>query len=123
ASDGETFRVTRQAFEALLEHESGGTELVGGLAEEWESNPEGTKWTFHLRDGVTFHDGEELTGEAVCKNYDHWYNYTGAYQNPALTYYWQAIFGGFAKNESEDTPESNYVGCTAPDRLTAVIEV
>ncbi|NED19799.1 ABC transporter substrate-binding protein, partial [Streptomyces sp. SID9913] len=32
ASDGETFRVTRQAFEALLEHESGGSELVGGLA-------------------------------------------------------------------------------------------
>ncbi|MGP4112047.1 ABC transporter substrate-binding protein [Streptomyces sp. 4N509B] len=123
ASDGETFRVTRQAFEALLEHESGGSELVGGLAETWESNEAGTEWTFHLRDGVTFHDGEKLTGEAVCKNYDHWYNYTGTYQNPALTYYWQSVFGGFAENESEDTPESNYVGCTAPDELTAVIEV
>jgi peptide/nickel transport system substrate-binding protein len=121
ASDGETFRVTRQAFEALLEHD--GTELVGGLAETWEQNEAGTEWTFHLRDGVTFHDGEELTGEAVCKNYDHWFNYTGTYQNPALTYYWQAIMGGFAQNESEDTPEANYVGCTAPDARTAVIEV
>lgn len=121
ASDGETFRVTRQAFEALLEHD--GTELVGGLAETWEQNEAGTEWTFHLRDGVTFHDGGELTGEAVCKNYDYWYNLTGTYQNPALTYYWQAIMGGFAENESEDAPEPNYVGCTAPDPLTAVIEV
>ncbi|MGP3968663.1 ABC transporter substrate-binding protein [Streptomyces sp. 6N223] len=123
ASDGETFRVTRQAFEALLEHESGGTELVGGLAETWEQNPAGTKWTFHLRDGVTFHDGEELTGEAVCANYDHWFNLKGTYQNPALTYYWQATMGGFAENESEDAPEPNYVGCEAPDPMTAVIEV
>lgn len=123
ASDGETFRVTRQAFEALLRHETGGTELVGGLAKTWRSNDAGTQWTFELRDGVTFHDGEKLTAEAVCKNYDHWFNYTGTYQNPALTYYWQTVFGGFANNESEDTPPANYVGCTAPDPLTAVIEV
>jgi peptide/nickel transport system substrate-binding protein len=123
ASDGETFRVTRQAFEALLEHESGGTELVGGLAEDWRSNPAGTRWTFELRDGVTFHDGAELTAEVVCQNYDHWFNWSGGYQNPALSYYWQVVFGGFAENESGDTPPSNYAGCTAEDRLTAVIEV
>ncbi|MBL1065390.1 ABC transporter substrate-binding protein [Streptomyces sp. 7-21] len=123
ASDGETFRVTRQVFETLLDHEPGGTELVGGLAEEWESNEEGTEWTFHLREGVTFHDGGELTGEVVCQNYDHWFNWSGTYQNSALSYYWQAIFGGFAENESDETPEPLYVGCTAPDEHTAVIEV
>lgn len=35
------------------------------LAESWESNEDGTVWTFHLREGVTFHDGEPLTAEAV----------------------------------------------------------
>ncbi|WP_326596448.1 ABC transporter substrate-binding protein [Streptomyces sp. NBC_01803] len=123
ASDGETFRVTRQAFETLLDHEPGGTELVGGLAETWESNPEGTEWTFNLRDGVTFHDGEELTGEVICANFDRWYNWSGTYQNTTLSYYWQTVFGGFAENESEETPDPNYVGCEAPDDLTAVIEV
>ncbi|MBW1601558.1 ABC transporter substrate-binding protein [Streptomyces sp. JJ66] len=123
ASDGETFRVTRQAFEALIEHEPGGTELVGGLAESWESNEDGTQWTFTLRDGVTFHDGEKLTAEAVCANYDHWFNWTGTYQNKAVSYYWQTIFGGFADNENEDTAEPNYAGCTAQDELTPVIEV
>ncbi|MGW0820784.1 ABC transporter substrate-binding protein [Streptomyces sp. NPDC002845] len=123
ASDGETFRVTRQAFEALLEHESGGSELVGGLAESWESNDEGTVWTFNLRKGVKFHDGEDFNAEAVCANYDHWFNWTGTYQSSAVSYYWQSIMGGFASNEDEETAEANYKSCTAQDENTAVIEV
>jgi peptide/nickel transport system substrate-binding protein len=123
ASDGETFRVTRQAFEALLEHESGGTDLVGGLAETWSSNDKGTVWTFNLRKGVKFHDGETLNAEAVCANYDHWFNWTGTYQSSAVSYYWQTILGGFAKNEDKEAPEANYKSCTAKDENTAVIEV
>lgn len=123
ASDGETFRVTRQAFEALLEHESGGTELVGGLAETWSSNDAGTVWTFNLRKGVKFHDGEALNAAAVCANYDHWFNWKGTYQSSAVSYYWQTIMGGFAKNEDKETPEANYKSCTAKDEHTAVIEV
>ncbi|MBQ1091867.1 ABC transporter substrate-binding protein [Streptomyces sp. B93] len=123
ASDGETFRVTRQAFEALLEHESGGSKLVGGLAESWESNDEGTVWTFNLRKGVKFHDGETFNADAVCANYDHWFNWTGTYQSSAVSYYWQTIMGGFAKNEDKETPEANYKSCTAKDENTAVIEV
>ncbi|MDK1476042.1 ABC transporter substrate-binding protein [Streptomyces sp. 549] len=123
ASDGETYRVTRQAFEALLEHESGGSEIVGGLAEEWSSNDAGTEWTFNLRKGVKFHDGEDLNAAAVCKNYDRWYNWEGTYQLDALSYYWQKVFGGFAKNENKDIPESNYDGCTAEDDSTVVIKV
>lgn len=121
-SDGETFRISRQVLETLLDHESGTLELTGGLAETWESNPEGTEWTFNLREGVTFHDGDELTGEVVCANFDRWYNWTGALQTNALSYYWQAKFGGFANNEDPETPESNYAGCEA-DGLTATISI
>ncbi len=35
------------------------------LATSWASNEDGTSWTFSLRDGVTFHDGEALTADAV----------------------------------------------------------
>ena len=35
------------------------------LAERWEHNDDGTEWTFYLRKGVKFHDGEPLTAEAV----------------------------------------------------------
>ncbi|MFJ3904648.1 ABC transporter substrate-binding protein [Streptomyces sp. NPDC090025] len=123
ASDGETFRVTRQAFEALLEHESGGSKLVGGLAEKWSSNPAGTVWTFNLRQGVKFHDGEKFDAAAVCANYDYWFNWKGTFQSSAVSYYWQTIMGGFAKNENPETPKANYKSCTVKDANTAVIEV
>ncbi|WP_150252108.1 ABC transporter substrate-binding protein [Nocardiopsis deserti] len=122
-SDGETFRYSRQVFETLLEHESGGTEIVGGLAEEWEQSEDGTVWTFHLRDGVLFHDGDEFNAEAVCANFDRWHNLTGGFQSSNNSYYWQSIFGGFAENESEDLAESRYVSCEATDELTAVITI
>jgi ABC-type transport system substrate-binding protein len=35
------------------------------LAESWESSADGLSWTFHLRHGVTFHDGEVMNANAV----------------------------------------------------------
>jgi peptide/nickel transport system substrate-binding protein len=35
------------------------------LAEKWESNDKATEWTFHLRQGVKFHDGSPLTADDV----------------------------------------------------------
>ncbi len=36
------------------------------IAESWERSKDGMIWTFHLRQGVTFHDGVELTAEDVA---------------------------------------------------------
>ncbi|MGH8928239.1 MAG: ABC transporter substrate-binding protein [Acidimicrobiia bacterium] len=36
-----------------------------GLASEWEYNDEGTELTFHLREGLTFHDGDPFTSADV----------------------------------------------------------
>jgi len=35
----------------------------GGLATRWESSADHKRWTFHLRRGVKFHNGDELTSE------------------------------------------------------------
>src|SRR5438093_12174466 len=37
----------------------------GGIATRWEASADHKRWTFHLRKGVRFHTGEELTSEDV----------------------------------------------------------
>src|SRR6476619_2330226 len=35
-----------------------------GVAERWELSPDGLSWTFFLRPGQTFHNGDQLTAHA-----------------------------------------------------------
>jgi len=122
-SDGESIRVITQIFETLVALKPGTTEPVPGLAESWEADDAGTAWTFKIREGVTFHDGEPLDAEAVCFNFDRWYNFEGPLQNPGATYYWQVVFGGFATyNKDSGAPEESlYESCEATDETTAVL--
>jgi peptide/nickel transport system substrate-binding protein len=119
-SDGETFRVSRQIFEGLLGNELGGTDPVPELAEDWQVSDDGLEYTFNLQQGVQFHDGTEFNAEAVCFNFDRWYNFEGLATSPSASYYYQAVFGGFAS--TPDTP-SIYESCEATDANTAVIRL
>jgi peptide/nickel transport system substrate-binding protein len=40
-------------------------EIVPALAEDWDVSADGLTYTFTLREGVTFHDGQELTPQDV----------------------------------------------------------
>ena len=40
-------------------------EYEGVLAERWEANADQSVWTFHLREGATFHDGSPCDAAAV----------------------------------------------------------
>ena len=118
-SDGESLRALDQMFEGLVTLKEGSTEVVPGLAESWESNADGTSWTFKLRDGVKFHDGTDFNAEAVCFNFDRWYNFKGPFQLESATYYWQTVFGGF----SDKKKPSLYKSCEATDDTTVVLNL
>ncbi|HHU37673.1 MAG TPA: ABC transporter substrate-binding protein [Propionibacterium sp.] len=120
ASDGETFRVTRQIYEQLLDFVPGEAKTTAGLAESYEGSEDGLTWTFKIREGVKFHDGTDLDAAAVCANFDRWYNQTGDAQNSAVTYYWNNNFGGFADQADRD---SLFESCTTSDDMTAVVKV
>lgn len=48
----------------VTESESGN--YVGGLAQEWSTSEDGLTWTFTLKDGLKWHNGEALTAEQVA---------------------------------------------------------
>jgi peptide/nickel transport system substrate-binding protein len=120
-SDGESIRVITQIFETLVGLKPGTTEVEPVLAESYEVNDDATVFTFNIRDGVKFHDGTDLDAAAVCFNFNRWYNFSGPLQSASASYYWQAFFGGYKNNESEDLSPSLFKSCTTPDPMTAVI--
>ncbi|MCM3628453.1 SgrR family transcriptional regulator [Paenibacillus glycanilyticus] len=55
----------RQVFDRLLRFDEQMGKIVPMLAHSWNSNPAATEWTFYLRKGVRFHNGQELTSSDV----------------------------------------------------------
>jgi len=56
--------VYANVFEGLTRFGPDGA-VLPALAESWEVNDEGSVYTFHLHDGVTFHDGTTMDAEDV----------------------------------------------------------
>ncbi|MDI1284585.1 MAG: ABC transporter substrate-binding protein [Reyranella sp.] len=47
-----------------------GKTIIPDLAHSWEISKDGKTYTFHLREGVQFHDGADFTSEDVKATYD-----------------------------------------------------
>jgi peptide/nickel transport system substrate-binding protein len=116
ASDGESFRVARQMFEGLVGVEPGTADPAPLLAETWDISEDGLEYTFHLKEGVKFHDDTDFDAEAVCFNFDRWANWTGLAASESLSYYYTHVFGG----QGED---GKYESCEASDAATAVVKL
>ena len=50
-------------FEPLVKYHPTSLELMPAVAESWEVSEDSTTYTFHLRKGVKFHNGREVTSE------------------------------------------------------------
>jgi peptide/nickel transport system substrate-binding protein len=57
-------------YDNLLRYQGNPPEIVPWLAERDEAADGGRRWTFYLRRGVKFHDGSELTAEAVHYSFE-----------------------------------------------------
>jgi peptide/nickel transport system substrate-binding protein len=57
-------------YDTLVTFKGGTGELEPALAKSWNIAKDGSKITFHLRKGVKFHDGTELTAEDVKYSFE-----------------------------------------------------
>lgn len=69
-SDDESVEVCEQLYEHLVRYAPRSTEIEPQLAESWEVDSNGTRWTFHLRPGVFFHDGTPFDSDAVVFSFE-----------------------------------------------------
>lgn len=68
-TDGESLRPCQQVVEPLLKYELDSGVTRPALATSCESNDDGSVWTCHLREGVTFHDGTTLDANDVVASW------------------------------------------------------
>lgn len=60
---------SKNFYNTLVSYDENG-EIVGELADSWEVSEDGTAYIFHLREGVKFSDGTELTSAAVRTSFE-----------------------------------------------------
>ena len=86
-------------FDGLTAHD-GENQVVPSLAESWDFDPDACAYTFHLREGVRWHDGQPFIAEDVKFTIE-------AIMNP--------------ENESENAPDfEDVLEIAVPDDRTAV---
>ncbi len=115
--DWQNWSMIKSLFDGLMDYEPGTTELRPGLAESYEISDDGLTYTFHLRDGVTFHNGRGLVAGDVVYSLNRVTN--PVTQSPGAGFFdsiegFEAITAGDADALS---------GVSAPDDKTVVIKL
>jgi peptide/nickel transport system substrate-binding protein len=61
--------VILNTYDGLVRYAPSSTKIVGVLATSWAVSPDRLTYTFHLRHGVTFHDGTPFTSKSVVASF------------------------------------------------------
>jgi peptide/nickel transport system substrate-binding protein len=93
--------VVTSVYEGLVKYANGTTQIVPALASSWTVTPDGKTYTFHLRSGVTFHDGTAFDSAAAAFSFA---RRTGVNSAPAYML-------------------ANVVSTSTPDPLTFVVHL
>lgn len=70
AGNNTALNVGRQLVDSLTDQDPDSGEIVPWLATRWEVDAESRRFTFHLREGVTFSDGTAVDAQAVKANFE-----------------------------------------------------
>ena len=63
--DGESSKVIVNIYEGLLKFAEDSTEVQACLAKDWVISDDGLTYTFHLQEGVKFHDGTDFNAAVL----------------------------------------------------------
>lgn len=112
SSDGGT--MLEHAFERLLSVDEN-NQIVAGAAESWEVSEDGLTWTFHLRDGLKWSDGSDLTAN------DYVYSFKRVCDPMVAAPYAETVLGVVAGYEDAIAGNLDALQVAAPDDKTVVV--
>lgn len=103
-------------YECLLVVDQEG-KLAPGQAETWETSTDGLTWTFHLRDGLTWSNGEPLTAN------DFVYTWKRVCNPDIAAPYAETVLGMVKGYEEAVAGNIDALAVSAPDDKTLVVEL
>ena len=98
-------------FEGLLTVDQDG-QLAPGQAETWETSEDGLTWTFHLREGLKWSDGTDLTAN------DFVYSWKRVCDPELAAPYAETVLGMVEGYDAAIEGDLDALGVTAVDDLT-----
>lgn len=100
------WQYVNQMYDTIVTTDFDGETIKDALAESWEVSDDGKTYTFHLKDGVKFHSGKELTSEDVKWTWERWRTESGT----VYSYYLDFV-------DTIETPDEKtvVVNMTQPD--------
>ncbi len=106
-------------FEGLTAVDERTSRAVPAAASSWEESADGLSWTFHLRKGLRWSNGEPLTADDFVQSWRRMLSPALASEYADLLYPIRN-----AKGYNEGTiPDASRLGLSAPDPRTLVIEL
>ena len=115
--DWQNWSMIKSLFDGLMDYAPGTTELRPGLAESYDVSDDGMTFTFHLRSGVMFHNGREMTADDVKYSLDR-------VTNPVTQSPGAGFFGAIAGYDAmADGTATELGGVTVIDPLTVEIKL
>lgn len=116
AQESEGLLVTRYLYTGLTKATPDG-KVEPALATSWDTNDDCSQWTFHLKTGTKFHDGEPVTAQSFVDGWDREARKAAASE---VSYHMDQIKGYSDVN----TGKANHMaGVSAPDPATLKVEL
>lgn len=119
--ESEGTQVGSQIFDSLTRYNFEQEVLEPCAAASWESNADATVFTFHLREGATFHNGEAVTAASFKRAWERMVSPKTNPDSPSVISYHLAMVDGYANLEKGIG--DGLVGVSCPDDLTLVVKL
>lgn len=120
AEESEGTQVINSLFDALTFYDYNAEKLKPLACESWETNEDATQFTFHLRKGATFHNGDPVTSKDFKYAWERIVNSKTNPSKPSSVNYHLASVAGYDELSTKGEGE---LKVETPDDLTLIVHL